>query len=169
MEFEEKESNNIDYDDYLYGHPSNWSYITNVSLRSGPRYDKHGRNILELGSFHNLELGSLTPYTKEEDDIDARLATLDRKLMIHSFRNLTLESLEGEDEKVEGNELEYLPQYIHLSNKGKQDLSGEWMDSIKRLNAYVTDKPTDMEIDGEGMDYMDEDPMVLMLREEGTR
>ena len=25
-----------------------------------------------------------------------------------------------------------------------------------------------MEIDGEGIDYMDEDPMVLMLREEGT-
>ena len=30
------------------------------------------------------------------------------------------------------------------------------------------DKPTDTEIDGEGMDYMDEDPIVLMLREEGT-
>ena len=32
----------------------------------------------------------------------------------------------------------------------------------------MTDKPTDMEIDGEGMDYMNEDLMVLMLREEGT-
>ena len=42
------------------------------------------------------------------------------------------------------------------------------MDSIGRLDAYVSDKPTDMEIDGEGMDYMDEDLMVLMLREEGT-
>ena len=31
-----------------------------------------------------------------------------------------------------------------------------------------TDKPTDMEIDDEGMDYMDEDPTVLMLKEEGT-
>ena len=42
------------------------------------------------------------------------------------------------------------------------------MDSIERLDAYVIDKPTYMEIDGEGTDYMDEDPMVLMLREEGT-
>ncbi|KAL0015702.1 hypothetical protein SO802_002771 [Lithocarpus litseifolius] len=90
-----------------------------------PQYDKHGREILELGSFHNSELSSLTPYTEEEDDIDARLAALDKKLMIHSFRNLTLESLEGEDEKMEGNESEYLPQYIFLSNKGKQDLFGE--------------------------------------------
>ena len=31
-----------------------------------------------------------------------------------------------------------------------------------------TDKPTDTEIDDEGMDYMDEDPTVLMLKEEGT-
>ena len=89
--------------------------------------------------------------------------------MIHSFKNLTLGSFEGEDEKMEGNVLEYLPQYIHLSNKGKQDMFGEWMDSIKRLNAYMTDKPIDMEIYGGGMDYMDEDPLVLMLREEGTR
>lgn len=28
------------------------------------------------------------------------------------------------------------------------------------------DNPTDMQIDTEGTDYMDEDPMVLMLREE---
>ena len=88
--------------------------------------------------------------------------------MIQSFRNLTLESLEDEDEKVEGNESEYLPQYIHLSKKGKQDLFSEWMDSIEHLDAYVIDKPANMEIDTEGIDYMDEDPMVLMLREEGT-
>ena len=164
-----EEANNIDYDDYPYGHPSDWSCITDGSSSSSLWYDKHGREIPELGSFHNSELGSLTPYTEEEDDIDARLATLDRKLMIHSFKNLTLGSFEGEDEKMEGNALEYLPQYIHLSNKGKQDMFGEWMDSIKRLNAYMTDKPTDMEIYGGGMDYMDEDPLVLMLREEGTR
>ena len=42
------------------------------------------------------------------------------------------------------------------------------MDIIERLDAYVTDKPIDMEIDDEGMDYMDEDPPKLMLREEGT-
>jgi len=50
--------------------------------------------------------------------------------MMHCFRNLTLESLEGEDKKMERNESKHLPQYIHPSNKGKQDLFGEWMDSI---------------------------------------
>ena len=49
-------------------------------------YDKHGREIPKLGSFHNSELGSLTPYTEEKDDIDARLVTLDRKLIIHSTK-----------------------------------------------------------------------------------
>ena len=43
------------------------------------------------------------------------------------------------------------------------------MDSIERLNAYVTEKPIDMEVDDEGTNYMDEDPLVLMLKEEGTR
>ena len=43
------------------------------------------------------------------------------------------------------------------------------MDSIEHLDTYVTDKPTDMEIDDEGMNYMDEDPTILMLKEEGTR
>ena len=44
------------------------------------------------------------------------------------------------------------------------------MDNIERLDAYVTGKPTYMEIDDEGMDYMlREDPLVVMLREEGTR
>ena len=42
------------------------------------------------------------------------------------------------------------------------------MDSIECLDAFVTDKPTDMEIDEEATDYMDEDPAVLMLREKGT-
>ena len=79
-------------------------------------------------------------------------------MMIYSFRNLTLESLEGEDKKMEGNDLEYLPQYIRPNNKGKQDLFGEWMDSIERLDAYVTDKLTDMEVDDRGTDYMDEAP-----------
>ena len=65
-----------------------------------PRYDKHGREIPELGSFHNSEFGSLKAYIDEEDDIDARLATLGRKLMIHSFKNLTLEDFEDEDGRM---------------------------------------------------------------------
>ena len=83
--------------------------------------------------------------------------------MIHSLRNLTLESLKDEENKSE-----YLPQYVHPSSKGKQDLFGEWMDNIECLDAYVTNKATDMGISGEGMDYMDEDLLLLMLREEET-
>jgi len=51
----------------------------------------------------------LTAYTDEEDDIDARLETLGRNLMIYSFKNLTLEDFGGEDERMEGSELEYFP------------------------------------------------------------
>ena len=119
VEEEIEEADNIDYDDYPYRRPSNWTYIIDGSSRSGPHYDKHGREIPELGSFHNSELGSLTLYTEEEDDIDARLAILERKLMIHSFRNLALESLEDEDERMGKNESNYLPQYIQPSNKEK--------------------------------------------------
>ena len=88
--------------------------------------------------------------------------------MVHTLRTLTLENGKGDNEKMEGNESEYLPQYTHPSNKGKQDLFGKWMDSIEHLDTFVIDKPTDMEIDNEDMDYMDEDPPILMLREEGT-
>ena len=45
---------------------------------------------------------------------------------------------------------------------------GEWMDNIEHLDAFVTEKPTDMEIDDEATNYMDEDPAILMLREAGT-
>ena len=122
-----------------------------------------------MGSFHNSELGLLSLYTEEEDDIDARLVALDQKLMVHSLGNLALESPEDDNKKMERNKSEYLPQYTHSGNKGKQDLFGEWMDSIECLDTFVTDKPTNMEIDDEGMDYMDEDSPILMLREEGTR
>ena len=43
------------------------------------------------------------------------------------------------------------------------------MDNIERLDDYVFDKPTNMDVDGEGQDYMDEDPRVLMLKDEGTQ
>ena len=99
----------MDYDGYLYGHPSDWSCITDVSLRFGPRYDKHGREIPELRSYYDLEPGSLTPHTEEEDDIDARLAALDQKLMVHILKILTLENARGNNERMEGGELEHLP------------------------------------------------------------
>ena len=144
VEEEVEEANNINYDDHPYGRLSDWSFITDVSSTTSPRYDKHGREIPEWRSFHNLELGSLTPCTEEEDDIDARLVVLDQKLMVHSLRTLTLENSRGDDKKMEGNELEYLPQYTYLSNKGKQDLFGEWMDSIKHPDTFVADKPTNI-------------------------
>ena len=96
--------------------------------------------ISMVGRFPSLvcfiiqSFGSLIAYTDEEDDIDVRLAMLDRNLMIHSFRNLTLEDLQDEDERMEGSKLEYFPQYVHPNNEGRQDLIGKWMDSIECLD-----------------------------------
>ena len=92
MQEEIGQANDVDYDDYPYGRPSDWSCITDVSSRSGPRFDKHGREILEFGSYYDSEPGSPTPYVVKEDDIDARLAALDQKLMVHNLRILTLEN-----------------------------------------------------------------------------
>ena len=39
---------------------------------------------------------------------------------------------------------------------------------MERLDAFMTNKPTDMEIDYEATNYMDEDPAILILKEEGT-
>ena len=80
-----EEADDVDYSDHPYGRLSDWSRITNVSSKSCTRYDKHGREIHKLGSFHYSEPGSLTPYTKEKDDIDVRLAALDQKLMINTI------------------------------------------------------------------------------------
>ena len=55
-----------------------------------------------------------------------------------------------------------------LGNKDKRDLFDEWMDSIERLDAFVTNNPTDMEVEDEATDYTDVDPTVLILREEGA-
>ena len=121
-----------------------------------------------MGSYYDFEPGSLTSHTEEEDDIDARLAALDQKLMVHSLRIMTFENVGDNNERMEGGELEHLPQQTYLDNKGKHGLFDEWMDSIECLDAFVTDKPIVMEIDDEVTDYIDEDPTVLMLREEGT-
>ena len=110
---------------------------------------------------------ALTPHTYEEDDIDARLAPLDEKLMVHSLRIMTLENAGGNNGRMEGGESEHLPQHTYVGNKGKHDLLDEWMDSIKHLDAFEFSKPTDMEIDDEATDYMDEDLARLMLREKG--
>ena len=53
-----------------------------------------------------------------------------------------------------------------MCNKSKHDLFDEWIDSIERLDAFVTNKPTNMKVKEEAIDYMDVDPTILMLGEE---
>lgn len=89
------------HDEYPYGHLSDWSDITNVSSRSSPRYDKHGREVLEFGSYYDLEPSTLALHTEEKDDIKARLAALDQKLMVHSLRIMIVENAERNEEKIE--------------------------------------------------------------------
>ena len=72
-----------------------------------------------MGLYYDSEPSSPTPHTKEEDDIDARLAALDQKLMVHSLRIMTLENAECSNERMEGGESEHLPQHTYLGNKGK--------------------------------------------------
>jgi len=119
-----------------------------------------------LGSYYDSEPSSPTPHTENEDDINAKLAALDQILMVHSLRIMTIENAKHNEERMEESELEHLSQPTYSGNRGKHDLFDEWMDSIKRLNAFVTDNPTDMEVEEEDMDYMDVDMPVLMLREE---
>jgi len=88
--------------------------------------------------------------------------------MVHSLRIMTLENAKRNEEKIEESKLENLPQSTDLCNRSKCDLFDEWMDSIERLDAFVTDKPTDMEVEEEITDDMDVDPTVLMLGEEGA-
>ena len=97
------------HDEYSYGHLLDWSDITNVSSRSGLMYDKYGREVLELGSYYDSEPCSPTPRTKEDDDIDARLAILDQKLMVRSLRIMTLENAERNEERMEESVSEHLP------------------------------------------------------------
>ena len=91
---ENAQANQMYHDEYPYGHLSDWSDITNVTSRSGPRYDKHGREIPESGSYYDSEPSSSTSHAEEKDDIDARLTALDQKLMVHSLRIMTLKNAE---------------------------------------------------------------------------
>ena len=161
---ENAQANQMYHEEYPYGHLSNWSDITNDSSRFSPRYDKHGREVPELGSYYESEPSTPTLHTAEDDDIDARLAALGQKLMIHSLGIMTLENAEHNEERMEGSKPEHFPQ--PTNNRGKYKLFDEWMDGIERLDAIVTDKPAYIEVEEEAMDYMDVDPTVLMLREE---
>ena len=87
---ENAQTNQMYHDKYSYRHLSDWSDITNVSSRSSLRYDKHGKEVPKLGSYNDSEPSSPTPHTEEEDDINARLAALDQKLMVHSLRIMIL-------------------------------------------------------------------------------
>ena len=108
-----------------------------------------------MGSYYDSEPSSPTPHIKEEDNINARLAALDQKLMVHSLRIVKLENDERNEERMEESESKHLAQPID-----------EWMNSIEHLNAFMTNNPTNMEVVEEVTDYMDIDPTVLMLREE---
>ena len=105
-----------------------------------------------MRSYYDSKPSSPTPHTKEEDDIDARLIALDQKLMVHCLRIMTLENAECNEEIMEGSEFGHLHQHTQLDNRGKHNLFDEWMDSIERLDAFVTDNPTGMEIEEEAMD-----------------
>jgi len=115
-------------------------------------------SIWNLGSYYEPEPSTPTLHTVEDDDIDARLAALDQKPMVHSLRIMTFENAECNEERMEGSEPENFPQPTDLGNGGKYELFDEWMDGIEHLDALVTDKPIDMEVEGEATDYMDVDP-----------
>ena len=81
---------------------------------------------------------------------------------------MTIENAERNEERMEESTPKHLPQPTDLGSRGKHDLFDEWMDSIEGLDASVTNKLVDMEIEEKTTDYIDIDPMVLMLREEGA-
>ena len=108
-----------------------------------------------MGSYDDSEPSSPTPHIKEEDNINARLAALDQKLMVHSLRIVKLENDERNEERMEESESKHLAQPID-----------EWMNSIEHMDAFVINNSTNMEVEEEVTDYMDVDPTVLMLREE---
>ena len=134
-------------------------------MMTAPRYDMHGREVPELGLYYNSKPSTPTLHTIKDDDIDARLAALDQKLMVHSLRIMTLENVDRNGERMEGNEPQHLPQPTDLGNRGKYELFDEWMDCMEPLDAFVTDKPTYMEVEEKAMDFIDVDPTILMLRE----
>ena len=162
------QANQMYHDEYSYWHLSNWSDITNVNSRSGPMYDKHGREVSKLGSYYDSEPNTQTLHTEKEDDIEARLAALNQKLMVHSLRIMMLENAKHNKEKIEDNKSEHLPQSTNLGNKDKHNLFDEWMDSIEHLDAFMTDKPTDIEVKEEITNDVDVDPTILMLWGEGA-
>ena len=106
---ENAQANQMYHDEYPYMYLSDWSDITNVNLRPGLKYDKYGKEVPELGLYYESEPSSPTPHIEEEDDMDARLAALDQKLMVHSLRIMTLGNAESNEERMEESESEHLP------------------------------------------------------------
>ena len=117
-----------------------------------------------MGSNYDSEPSTPTLHIVEDDDIDARLVALDQKLMVHNLRIMILKNVKRNKERMEGSEPEHLPQPTDLGSRGKYELFNEWMDSMECLDAFVTDKPIDMEVEEEATNYMDLDPTILMLR-----
>ena len=57
-----------------------------------------------MGSYYDSEPSTPTLHTEEEDDIKARLATLNEKLIVHNLEIMTLENVERNEERMEGSE-----------------------------------------------------------------
>ena len=74
---ENAQANQMYHEEYPYGNLSDWSNITNVNSRFGPRYDKHGREVPKLGLYYDSKPSTPTLHIEEEDDIEARVAALD--------------------------------------------------------------------------------------------
>ena len=74
---ENAQANQMYHEEYPYGNLSDWSNITNVNSRFGPRYDKHGREVPKLGLYYDSKSSTPTLPIEEEDDIEARVAALD--------------------------------------------------------------------------------------------
>ena len=52
---ENVQANQMYHDEYPYGNLSDWCDIINVSSRTSLRYDKHGREVPELGLYYDSE------------------------------------------------------------------------------------------------------------------
>ena len=59
------------------------------------------REVPKFGSYYDSEPSIPTLHTKEKDDIEARLASLGQKLMVHNLIIMTLENAERNEEKIE--------------------------------------------------------------------
>uniref|UniRef100_A0A7N2N325 RNase H type-1 domain-containing protein n=1 Tax=Quercus lobata TaxID=97700 RepID=A0A7N2N325_QUELO len=127
-------------------------------------YDNNRREVLGIVT---LEL-TIGPMIQKKMMQKLQVETIKNTLMGDLWVGVVLQMLvqnwgpdmdfEDEDERMEGSKSEYFRQNVRPSNKERQNLFGEWMDSIKCLDGYAFDKPIDMEA-WEGAAHPMEDPL----------